>query len=83
MHKHLVLLVCISLGLSVQCADGKPTNKSLIEIAKCLYTSPVIAKDVSELIELIKQHEYMKLISYIIEKFPEVKQEVVKCIKED
>ena len=82
MHKLLVLLVCISLGLSVQCADGKPTNKSLIEIVKCLYTSPVISTDVLELIELIKKQEYMKVISYVIKKFPEVKQEVLKCLEE-
>ena len=77
-----VLALVITLSLSVQCAEGS-LNKTPIEIIQCLYTSPVIAKDVSELIELIKQHEYMKLISYVIEKFPEVKQEVVKCIKEE
>ena len=57
-------------------------SKSPIEIIQCLYTSPIIVKDVIEIINLIKQREYMKIISFIIEKYPEIKNEVVKCINE-
>ena len=32
-------------------------------------------------IDLFKQHEYIKLISLVIEKFPEIQKEVIKCFQ--
>lgn len=80
MLKILILLIVVSLS-SFQCIENEPLNKSPIEIIECLYTSPIIAKDVVEIIDLFKQHEYIKLISLVIEKFPEIQKEVIKCFQ--
>ena len=80
MLKILTLLIVVSLS-SFQCIEKEPLNKSPIEIIECLYTSPIIAKDVVEIIDLFKQHEYIKLISLVIEKFPEIQKEVIKCFQ--
>ena len=83
MFKKLTLFLTISLlSLSYGMNSEIELSKSPIEIIQCLYTSPIIVKDVIEIINLIKQREYMKIISFIIEKYPEIKNEVVKCINE-
>ena len=79
MFKKLTLLLTISLlSLSYGMNSEVELTKSSIEIIHCLYTSLIIVKDVIEIINLIKQQEYMKIISFIIEKYPEIKNEVVK-----
>ena len=50
----------------------EPLEKSPLDILQCLYSSPTIAKDVKVFIELFKEKDYIQIISFIIEKFPEI-----------
>ena len=82
MLKIIILFLSISLSLSVKCGqEGNTLYQSPIDIIKCLSSSPIIVKDVLELIELVKKQEYIKIISYLIEKYPEIQQEVLKCLE--
>ena len=82
MMKIIILFLCISLSLSDRCVEEENTlYQSPIEIIKCLYNSPIITKDVIELVELVQKQEYITIISYLIEKYSEIRQEILKCLE--
>ena len=80
-----ILFVTLILLISSQCMSQEiePLEKSPLDILQCLYSSPIIAKDVKVFIELFKEKDYIKIISFIIEKFPEIQQEVKRCLQNE
>lgn len=80
-----ILFVTFILLISSQymSKEIEPLEKSPLDILQCLYSSPTIAKDVKVFIELFKEKDYIQIISFIIEKFPEIQQEVKRCLQNE